>query len=249
MQFNSNLNEKIQQLVQDEKVTYEELIDNLVRQKIYGQEKIDKLYFKSKKYSFIDLFAGIGGTRLGFERAGGVCVYSNEYNTSAKKTYFANFGDIPGDDIKSVQGKDIPDHDILVGGFPCQPFSIAGVSKKKSLGRPTGFEDKTQGTLFFDVCRILKEKRPKAFMLENVKNLLSHDHGNTFKVISESLQELNYDFYYQISMVRTMSLSIVKESSSSVLTRNVTMKEKSISSSILPRLLQSLNSRISSKRM
>lgn len=198
MQFNSNLNKKIQQLVQDEKVTYEELIDNLVRQKIYGQEKIDKLYFKSKKYSFIDLFAGIGGTRLGFERAGGVCVYSNEYNTSAKKTYFANFGDIPGDDIKSVQGKDIPDHDILVGGFPCQPFSIAGVSKKKSLGRPTGFEDKTQGTLFFDVCRILKEKRPKAFMLENVKNLLSHDHGNTFKVISESLQELNYDFYYQI---------------------------------------------------
>ena len=101
-------------------------------------------------------------------------------------------------DITQVNENDIPDHDILVAGFPCQPFSIAGVSKKQSLGRATGFEDKTQGTLFFDICRILKAKRPKAFMLENVKNLCSHDKGRTFKVITESLDELDYDVYYQV---------------------------------------------------
>ena len=149
-------------------------------------------------FSFVDLFAGIGGMRLAFETAGGRCVYSNEWNKYSQKTYFANFGEIPEGDITKVDAKDIPDHDILVAGFPCQPFSIAGVSKKQSLGRATGFEDKTQGTLFFDVCRILKEKRPKAFLLENVKNLCSHDRGRTFKVICESLTELGYVFFYKI---------------------------------------------------
>lgn len=150
------------------------------------------------KFTFIDLFAGIGGMRIAFERAGGHCVYSNEWNKYSQQTYFANFGEQPEGDITQVNASTIPDHDILVAGFPCQPFSIAGVSKKNSLGRATGFEDKTQGTLFFDVCRILKEKKPKAFLLENVKNLCSHDKGRTFKIILEALDELNYSVFYSI---------------------------------------------------
>lgn len=149
-------------------------------------------------FTFIDLFAGIGGMRLAFEEAGGHCVYSNEWNKYSQQTYFANFGEQPDGDITQVDASSIPDHDVLVAGFPCQPFSIAGVSKKQSMGKATGFEDKTQGTLFFDVCRILKEKRPKAFMLENVKNLCSHDRGRTFKVILESLNELDYEVFYQV---------------------------------------------------
>lgn len=153
---------------------------------------------KEKKFTFIDLFAGIGGMRIAFDRAGGQCVYSSEWNKYSQQTYFANFGEQPEGDITKVNAADIPDHDILVAGFPCQPFSIAGVSKKNSMGRATGFEDKTQGTLFFDVCRILKEKRPKAFMLENVKNLCSHDKGRTFQVIRESLEELDYEIFYKV---------------------------------------------------
>ena len=125
-------------------------------------------------------------------------MYSSEWNKYSQQTYMANFGEQPEGDITQVNAADIPDHDILVAGFPCQPFSIAGVSKKQSLGRATGFEDKTQGTLFFDVCRILKEKRPKAFLLENVKNLCSHDKGRTFKVIQESLEELDYEVFYKV---------------------------------------------------
>lgn len=151
-----------------------------------------------EQYTFIDLFAGIGGMHIAYASAGARCVYSNEWNKYSQQTYYANFGIQPDDDITKVIAEDIPDHDILVAGFPCQPFSIAGVSKKQSLGRATGFEDKTQGTLFFDVCRILKAKRPKAFMLENVKNLCSHDRGRTFKVIQESLAELNYKVFFQI---------------------------------------------------
>lgn len=151
-----------------------------------------------KTFTFIDLFAGIGGMRLAFESNGGDCVYSNEWNKYSQQTYFANFGEQPDGDITKVDARIIPGHDILVAGFPCQPFSIAGVSKKQSLGRETGFEDKTQGTLFFDVCRIIKAKRPKAFMLENVKNLKSHDKGNTFKVIMDCLDELDYEVFYAI---------------------------------------------------
>lgn len=149
-------------------------------------------------FTFIDLFAGIGGIKLAFEQVGGKCVYSSEWDKYCQQTYYANFGEKPDGDITKVDAKDIPEHDILVAGFPCQPFSIAGVSKKVSMGRKTGFEDKTQGTLFFDVCRILKEKRPKAFMLENVKNLKSHDKGRTFKIIEESLAELKYKVFYDI---------------------------------------------------
>lgn len=153
---------------------------------------------RKEQYTFIDLFAGIGGMHIAYTSAGARCVYANEWNKYSQQTYFANFGIQPDDDITKVAAEDIPDHDILVAGFPCQPFSIAGVSKKQSLGRATGFEDKTQGTLFFDVCRILKAKRPKAFMLENVKNLCSHDKGRTFKVIQESLAELNYKVFFQV---------------------------------------------------
>lgn len=151
-----------------------------------------------EQYTFIDLFAGIGGMHIAYTSAGARCVYANEWNKYSQQTYYANFGMQPDDDITKVAAEDVPDHDILVAGFPCQPFSIAGVSKKQSLGRATGFEDKTQGTLFFDVCRILKVKRPKAFMLENVKNLCSHDKGRTFKVIKESLAELNYKVFFRI---------------------------------------------------
>ena len=146
-------------------------------------------------YDFIDLFAGIGGMRIAFQNAGCRCVFSSEWDKNCQKTYYANFGEIPYGDITKINAKDIPNHDILVAGFPCQPFSIAGVSKKNSMGRATGFADKTQGTLFFDVCRIIAEKRPKAFMLENVKNLKRHDKGNTWKVIKSSLEELNYSVY------------------------------------------------------
>lgn len=153
---------------------------------------------KRGQYTFIDLFAGIGGMRIAYEKAGARCVYSNEWNKYSQQTYYANFGVQPDGDITKVAAKSIPNHDILVAGFPCQPFSIAGVSKKQSLGKATGFADKTQGTLFFDICRILKAKRPKAFMLENVKNLCSHDKGRTFKIIKDSLNELNYAIFYAI---------------------------------------------------
>lgn len=152
------------------------------------------------KFTFIDLFAGIGGFRLAMQAQGGQCVFSSEWNVYAQKTYFTNFGDMPfGDITKEITKSFIPESfDILCAGFPCQPFSIAGVSKKKSLGRETGFKDKTQGTLFFDVADIISRHRPKAFYLENVKNLTSHDKGNTFKVIRETLEELNYSLHYKV---------------------------------------------------
>lgn len=153
---------------------------------------------EKSKFKFIDLFAGIGGIRLAYQNMGGKCVFSSEWDKFAKKTYEANFGEIPFGDITKIKANEIPDHDILLAGFPCQPFSIAGVSKKNSLGRQHGFLDKTQGTLFFDVARIIEHKKPKAFMLENVKNLISHDKGNTFKVIKSTLEELGYSIYYKV---------------------------------------------------
>jgi DNA (cytosine-5)-methyltransferase 1 len=151
-------------------------------------------------FTFIDLFAGIGGMRCGFEAAGGRCVFTSEWNLWAQKTYRENFGneEIAGD-ITLVKEDEIPDHDVLLAGFPCQPFSIAGVSKKNALGRPHGFECETQGTLFFDVERIIGAKRPKVFLLENVKNLLSHDRGNTFRVIRQTLtKKLGYHIEYKV---------------------------------------------------
>ncbi len=150
------------------------------------------------KFKFIDLFAGIGGIRLAFQNLGGKCVFTSEWDTYSKKTYDANFGEVPFGDITKISEKDIPDHDILLGGFPCQPFSIAGVSKKNALGKAHGFLDETQGTLFFDVARIIKHKKPKVFMLENVKNLVSHDKGKTFTIIKETLKELGYSIHFKV---------------------------------------------------
>jgi DNA (cytosine-5)-methyltransferase 1 len=171
-------------------------------------------YYDNPSFRFIDLFAGIGGIRKGFEEIGGKCVFTSEWNKFAVKTYKANYYSDPQDhifneDIREVtlSNQDhiseeiadqhirhiIPEFDVLLAGFPCQPFSLAGVSKKNSLGRSHGFEDEAQGTLFFDVCRIIRATQPKAFLLENVKNLKSHDKGKTFKVILKALDELGYD--------------------------------------------------------
>jgi DNA (cytosine-5)-methyltransferase 1 len=153
---------------------------------------------------FIDLFAGIGGIRLAFERAGGECVFSSEWNKFAQQTYAKNFGDVPVGDIRDVAASSIPDFDILCAGFPCQPFSIAGVSKKLSLQKPHGFDDEIQGTLFYEILRILKERRPAAFFLENVKNLEGHDKGKTFKVIKESLLDAGYSFSYKVINAKSL---------------------------------------------
>ena len=160
-------------------------------------------------FSFIDLFAGIGGIRIAFQNAGGKCVFSSEYDRFAQLTYKAFFYEKPdfsqfeGDpevgkidppgDITQFPPHKVPDHDILTGGFPCQPFSLAGVSKKQSLGRPHGFDDPTQGTLFFNIKKIIETKAPKAFLLENVKNLISHDRGRTFEIIYQTLESLGYE--------------------------------------------------------
>ena len=155
---------------------------------------------KNPKFTFIDLFAGMGGFRIAMQNLGGKCVFSSEWNSFAQKTYFANFGEMPFGDITMEQTKKyIPkDFDVLCAGFPCQPFSIAGVSKKNSLGRSHGFMDETQGTLFFEVADIINNKRPRAFFLENVKNLISHDKGNTFRVISNTLKELGYTIFFKV---------------------------------------------------
>lgn len=150
------------------------------------------------RFRFIDLFAGIGGLRMAYQNLGGECVFTSEWHPASQQTYAANFGEYPFGDITKISESAIPDHDILLAGFPCQPFSIAGVSKKASLGREHGFKDETQGTLFFDVARIIDAKRPKAFMLENVKNLVSHDKKNTFRVIRETLEELRYNIHYRV---------------------------------------------------
>ena len=144
-------------------------------------------------FTFIDLFAGIGGFRLALQKAGGRSVFCSEWDEYAQMTYKANYGEVPTGDIRTVNVGDIPSHDVLCAGFPCQPFSLAGVSKKNALGRATGFNDLTQGTLFFEIRRIIQAKRPAAIFLENVKNLMSHDHGHTFQIISGVLRdELGY---------------------------------------------------------
>lgn len=147
---------------------------------------------RKPQFTFIDLFAGIGGMRLAFENAGGTCVFSSEINEHSRKTYEANFQDMPSGDIRDVRTSSIPVHDILVAGFPCQPFSLAGVSKKRSMDIGDGFRDPDQGLMFFEILRILKTKRPRAFLLENVKNLRSHDGGNTFKYMIRRLERLRY---------------------------------------------------------
>lgn len=149
-------------------------------------------------FNFIDLFAGIGGYRIPLERIGGCCVFSSEIDKNAQKTYKAWFGEMPEGDITKIKPADIPDHDVLAAGFPCQPFSIAGVSKKKSLGHAHGFKCETQGTLFFNVATIIEVKRPPVVLLENVKNLQGHDGGRTWRVIRESLEDLEYKVFAKV---------------------------------------------------
>jgi DNA (cytosine-5)-methyltransferase 1 len=161
-----------------------------------------------KPFTFIDLFAGIGGIRIAFESVGGQCVFSSEYDRFSQLTYKTFFSEMPDfssilltrppGDITKLPPELIPRHNILTGGFPCQPFSLAGVSKKQSLGKPHGFDDPTQGTLFFNVKNIIVSKQPEAFLLENVKNLVSHDNKRTFKVIGDTLDDLGYVWDYRI---------------------------------------------------
>jgi DNA (cytosine-5)-methyltransferase 1 len=162
----------------------------------------------TKEVTFIDLFAGIGGIRMAFEKAGkgkAKCVFSSEWDARAQDTYEANFGERPAGDITKIPASQIPDHDILTAGFPCQPFSIAGVTKHNALGNAHGFRHATQGTLFFDVARIIDKKRPRAFLLENVKNLRTHDKGKTFTVIRRTLEnDLGYYVYYKVIDARTV---------------------------------------------
>jgi len=146
--------------------------------------------YAKKSFKFIDLFAGIGGMRMALEDNGGRCVFSSEWDKDACKTYEANFGDIPAGDITKIKPENIPDHDLLAAGFPCQPFS--------SIGQRAGFKHKTQGTLFYDVLRIVNAKRPISILLENVKGLTTHDNGNTFRVIRESLAEIGYSIFFRI---------------------------------------------------
>ena len=165
-------------------------------------------------FDFIDLFAGIGGFRLGLQANGGRCVFSSEWDKAAQRTYFKNFGEFPYGDIRRFTdialpdrqvGSLIPDHDVLAAGFPCQPFSRAGVSARQSLGQDHGFACEAQGTLFFDIVRIAKIKRPKVLFLENVRNLISHDKGKTFKIIQKTIEEdLGYSFSYEIINASTL---------------------------------------------
>ena len=144
-------------------------------------------------FRFIDLFAGIGGIRIAFEKQGGKCVFTSEWDKFAQQTYSENFGDIPSGDITEIHEKDVPNHDILLAGFPCQPFSHAGLKR--------GFDD-IRGTLFFDVARIIKEKKPKMVLLENVKGFASHDKGNTFKVVCSTLEKLGYEVHSKVLNAR-----------------------------------------------
>lgn len=162
---------------------------------------------ESRKFTFIDLFAGIGGFRLALQDNGGGCIFSSEWDAAAKTTYTANFGEIPFGDIRrftsdavsdEMLSRMIPDHDVLTAGFPCQPFSRAGVSARRSLGQKDGFACEAQGTLFFDLLRIVKVKHPKVLILENVKNLASHDEKRTMGVIRDQIEALEYSFSPQL---------------------------------------------------
>jgi DNA (cytosine-5)-methyltransferase 1 len=146
--------------------------------------------YSKSSFNFIDLFAGIGGMRIAFESVGGKCVYTSEWDPNAQKTYEANFGEIPDGDITKVDENDLPDFDVLLAGFPCQPFS--------TIGKRAGFRHKTQGTLFYDVLRIIESKRPSSFLLENVKGLVSHDSGKTLRIILESLSSIGYQVQYRV---------------------------------------------------
>jgi DNA (cytosine-5)-methyltransferase 1 len=175
-----------------------ELKETKMQNSLFSYTRIIKKPEITTKFSFIDLFAGIGGFRIALEGLGGDCVFSSEWDKYSQKTYGAWFGEIPDGDIRKIKPSDIPDHDILTAGFPCQPFSIAGVSKKISLGKAHGFKDKNQGNLFFYLATIIGVKRPPVLFLENVKNLQSHDKGKTWSVIKKTLENLGYTVFFKI---------------------------------------------------
>jgi DNA (cytosine-5)-methyltransferase 1 len=152
----------------------------------------------SSKFTFIDLFAGIGGFRIAMQEKGGRCVFSSEWDVYAQKTYEANFGEAPYGDIREIPAESIPDHDILCAGFPCQPFSLAGISARNSLNTAHGFACEIQGTLFFEIVRIIHFKRPKIIFLENVKNIVKHDDGKTFSIIKNTIESMGYSFSHEI---------------------------------------------------
>lgn len=192
------------------------VIDNLKKSGVFETSKqfkrkvIDQINFppsNSPTFRFIDLFAGIGGFRLALQKQNGSCVFSSEWDRSAQQTYFNNYGELPFGDITAFTSESIsdvtlnrliPDHEILAGGFPCQPFSHAGVSARNAVGKEHGFKCETQGTLFFDIMRIASVKRPKVLFLENVRNIERHDGGRTFSVIKQSIEDLGYDFRHAI---------------------------------------------------
>ncbi|MCR5124994.1 MAG: DNA (cytosine-5-)-methyltransferase [Treponema sp.] len=157
----------------------------------FSKKDITFRHKEKPSFTFIDLFAGIGGFRLAMQANGGECVFSSEWDDAAKQTYYENYGEVPFGDITKVQPATIPDFEVLAGGFPCQPFS--------SIGKREGFQHKTQGTLFFYIANIIKEKKPKAFLLENVTGLLTHDDGNTFATIIDTLKnELGYSVFHKV---------------------------------------------------
>lgn len=192
------LYESIQQIEFDEVLSFSQKCVELIQEGInslsqkedfingFGKDESEN----NSKLTFIDLFAGIGGIRKGFEDANTMCVFSSEWDKYAAATYKANYGEVPYGDITKISEKDIPDHDVLLAGFPCQPFS--------NIGKREGFLHETQGNLFFDILRILKEKKPRMFLLENVKGLLTNDSGKTFEIITDSLNQLNYDIFYEV---------------------------------------------------
>lgn len=171
--------------------------DDLSKIRAFGESAPYRRKIEKPEFKFIDLFAGIGGIRIPFQELGGECVFTSEWDKFSQKTYQMNFGDLPDGDITQIDATDIPDFDILLGGFPCQPFSQAGLHK--------GFDD-TRGTLFFEIERIIQEKRPKAFLLENVKQLKGHDKGRTFRVIMEHLHALGY--YAEAKVLRAADFGV-----------------------------------------
>jgi DNA (cytosine-5)-methyltransferase 1 len=207
-----NVSPEIQQWItqqrQQQQMTQQEFLLSLLQQASAPQAQGPLLPFEpptrevpvpdTLPFTFVDLFAGIGGFRIALEKLGGKCAFSCEWDRYSQKTYKSWFGETPHGDIREVKPKDIPDHDVLAAGFPCQPFSIAGVSKKKSLGMAHGFKCETQGTLFFNIVSIVEAKRPPVLFLENVKNLTSHDKGRTWGTIHASLVDLGYAVNFKV---------------------------------------------------
>jgi len=191
-EYNMTQQEFVLSILNNVATEYEGSVQPLKKMRLFPKPNVPTTF------SFIDLFAGIGGFRIALERSGGECVYTSEWDKYSQKTYKAWFGDMPEGDIRDVKPASIPNHDVLAAGFPCQPFSLAGVSKKNSLGLDHGFKDKNQGNLFFYLATIIEAKNPPILFLENVKNIKSHDKGRTWDVITKTLEELGYVIFYRI---------------------------------------------------